>query len=419
MSINMKIYNIILVFVVLLAGCTEQYIGTYDISYSNVNLTYQGTMVSVVIEGQSNNWLATCSEDWIKLRHKNQMLEITGDPNFSENSRQGEIMITYRGELIDSIQVHQSGFAVESLDIVSTGDTIHYDFPTDIVDTVLCDSDWISVLPSYDEITIEVLENKGLYPRADLVKVVIDSVVHELLQIDQRATLLTFEDLCMIEVPAGTYLQGAQSYDSAAEGYDPEATGIESPTRRVTLDSFKIGQYEVSQDLWERVMCYNNSAAKGENLPVTNVTYAEITDFTARLSEYFGKTFRLPTEAEWEYVAKECGEDGYSLYSGSNDINEVAWYYSNSFKMLNYIGTKKPNSLGVYDMTGNVMEMCRGFYETYTEEDQTNPISDTGSLRVTRGGGWNSQRANCRVTYRFCVGDDTSGDNIGFRLLVE
>jgi formylglycine-generating enzyme required for sulfatase activity len=165
-------------------------------------------------------------------------------------------------------------------------------------------------------------------------------------------------------------------------------------------------------------MGYNNSYRKDKDMPVTNITYNEILIFLEKLSSYLNIQFRLPTEWEWEYAAKEGKSADYTLYSGSDDIESVAWYYTNSFKMLNYSGMKVANSLGIFDMTGNVMEVCDGYYTQYTSEEKTNPRVESGSLRVTRGGGWNSQRTNCRSTYRFCINDDSSENNVGFRIVM-
>ena len=414
----MKYHIIILIMCSILAGCAEDYIGTYDISETSVELDYKGAPFEVSIEGNSTNWIAECDEEWISLKHKGRSLIIGAPLFFGTEERKGEIVIKYRGETLDTLNVCQTGFTMETMEVENTGRTITYEFPTGDIEEITCDSTWIEVRHAFNEITVNVAENNYLEPREGFIEVTINGESHRLIKLTQSETPLTLDDLMLAEVPAGAYYHGAQAYDSESIGYDPEATSIESPVHRVTLDAFKIGKYEVSQKLWQLVMGYNNSYRKDNDLPVTNVTYNEILTFLEKLRSHLNIQFRLPTEWEWEYAAKEGKSADYTLYSGSDDIESVAWYYTNSFKMLNYSGMKVANSLGIFDMTGNVMELCDGYYTQYTSEEKTNPRVESGSLRVTRGGGWNSQRTNCRTTYRFCINDDSSEDNIGFRIVM-
>ena len=131
-----------------------------------------------------------------------------------------------------------------------------------------------------------------------------------------------------------------------------------------------------------------------------------------------GKQFRLPTEAEWEYAARGGNKSKGYKYSGSNDVDEVAWYWMNCGSITHPVGTKKANELGLYDMSGNVFEWCDDFMSNYTEESQANPTGPTtGVVRVFRGGGWgNSNPASCRVSYRDSDYPTYSSSSRGLRL---
>ena len=131
-----------------------------------------------------------------------------------------------------------------------------------------------------------------------------------------------------------------------------------------------------------------------------------------------GRKFRLPTEAEWEYAARGGKKSRSYQYSGSSNISDVAWYDGNSVNKTHPVGTKQANELGIYDMTGNVWEWCSDWYSSYSSSSQTNPTgSDSGSARVSRGGGWNCNASYCRLSVRFYyTPPDFRGYNLGLRL---
>lgn len=231
--------------------------------------------------------------------------------------------------------------------------------------------------------------------------------------------IVTIDDVTfkMIRVEKGSFQMGSN------DGYDRE-----KPIHQVMLDSFYIGETEVTQELWEAVMGSNPSEFKGSKRPVENVSWNNCQSFIAKLNELTGKAFRLPTEAEWEFAARGGNKSRGFIYSGSNTIDEVAWYYHNSYDKgesspdygTHEVGIKIPNELGIYDMSGNVYEWCQDWSSLNYDSNSpvNNPTGPTsGSYRECRGGSWYGGDATvCRVAYR-CSSEPTHSDSdIGFRL---
>ncbi|MBR1447220.1 MAG: SUMF1/EgtB/PvdO family nonheme iron enzyme [Prevotella sp.] len=215
----------------------------------------------------------------------------------------------------------------------------------------------------------------------------------------------------MIRVEGGSFLMGSPDNDS-------EAYGDEKPQHRLTLsDYYYIGEMQVTQSLWKAVMGNNPSKWKGDNLPVEQVSWNDCQEFIKQLNKKTGKTFHLPTEAEWEYAARGGNKSKGYKYAGSNDIKDVAWYGDNSGSNTHPVKGKKANELGLYDMSGTVWEWCQDWYGSYNSSAQTNPTGpSSGSFRVLRGGGWSSGARGCRVACRNYYGPDYRGSDIGFRL---
>lgn len=176
------------------------------------------------------------------------------------------------------------------------------------------------------------------------------------------------------------------------------------PVHKVTLTKgYYIGETEVTQELWTAVMGSNPSCFTGNmQRPVEMVSFNDCQTFISKLNELTGETFRLPTEAQWEYAARGGNKSKGYIYSGSNTLDDVAWYSSNSSYTTHPVKTKAPNELGIYDMSGNVWEWCSDWYGSYSSAAQTDPTGpSTGSLRVKRGGSWNYNSLHCRVAYRY------------------
>ena len=217
----------------------------------------------------------------------------------------------------------------------------------------------------------------------------------------------------MVRVEAGPFTMGATQ-----EMKDP--WDDEKPAHQVTLtNDYYIGKYEVTQALWQAVMGNNPSGFKGDNLPVEKVSWNDCQEFISKLNRITGKTFRLPTEAEWEYAARGGKKSRGYQYSGSNNISDVAWYGDNSGSKTHAVGSKQANELGIYDMSGNVWEWCQDWYEDYSSSSQTNPTGATsGSYRVFRGGGWMHTAWYCRSSYRNCNSPDYRSSFLGLRLVL-
>ena len=201
----------------------------------------------------------------------------------------------------------------------------------------------------------------------------------------------------MIAVEGGTFMMGA----TAEQGNMAEDD--EKPAHQVTLTSYLIGQTQVTQELWMAVMGKNPSNfSKDKKRPVDTVSWEECQIFIQKLNQLTGEHFRLPTEAEWEFAARGGNRSRGYTYTGSNNLDDVAWYCENSGWIKTHpVATKKPNELGLYDMSGNVLEWCQDWYGKYSSEAQSNPTGPAeGSYRVLRGGSCRSYARYCRVSLR-------------------
>ena len=218
-------------------------------------------------------------------------------------------------------------------------------------------------------------------------------------------------------VKGGTFIMGSDA---------PDAETDEKPLHKVTLSDYYIGQTEVTQHLWKTVMGSSNnpSVTKGDTLPVTNISWDDCQTFVSRLSEMTGLQFRLPTEAEWEYAARGGQRSHGYVYAGSNDLDSVAWHPSNCTQPQ-AVGKKKPNELGIYDMSGNVYEFCHDWYGPYPSEPQTDPLGPTTSstgYRIARGGCWQAQyngddASYCRIANRGYA--KFASQHLGLRIVLE
>lgn len=216
----------------------------------------------------------------------------------------------------------------------------------------------------------------------------------------------------MVYVGGGTYTMGC----TGEQGDD--CSTYERPAHSVTVSGFYMGQTEVTQALWKAVMgsepTYNggwtSGYGKGNNYPAYRVSYEDIKTFISKLNSLTGKTFRLPTEEEWEYAAHGGNSSRGYKYSGSDNIGSVAWYDGNSGSKTHPVAQKQANELGLYDMSGNVWEWCSSLWcSDYNS-------ARSGSNRVFRGGGWLNDAGNCRVSARGSSVPSFRNSDLGLRL---
>lgn len=201
----------------------------------------------------------------------------------------------------------------------------------------------------------------------------------------------------MVLVEGGTYMMGSDNEDASA---------AEQPVHKVTVDSFYISKFEVTQEIFEEVMGSSLSYFKNPNIPVNNISWEQANYFITQLNELTGEEYRLPTEAEWEFAAKGGNKSQNFTYAGSNNIDDVAWYYENADNKAHPVGLKQPNELGLYDMTGNVGEFASDAFDPYfysiSPEDNPNNEEDTDiglAHKSVRGSSF-SYDANESESYR-------------------
>ena len=215
----------------------------------------------------------------------------------------------------------------------------------------------------------------------------------------------------MMKVEADSFIMGATSTKEEPDEDEKPAHEV------IVLQNYYLGKYEVTQEVWKAVMGNNPSKFKGPNLPVEMVSWNDCQKFIAKLNRMTGLQFRFPTEAEWEFAARGGKESKGYQYCGSDNIADVAWFSANSNSKTHPVGMKKPNELGLYDMSGNVMEWCQDWYGRYGSLSQKDPTgSYVGTLRINRGGCWYSYPRFCRSSSRNKLKPDDCYFNLGLRL---
>lgn len=224
----------------------------------------------------------------------------------------------------------------------------------------------------------------------------------------------------MVRVEGGTFIMGKNT------GYDGD------PVHQVTLSTYYIGETELTQGLWEAVMgtTLRQQRAKaknpewpivgeGPNYPMYYISWNDCQEFVVKLRQLTGRQFRLPTEAEWEYAALGGNKSRGYLYSGSNTLDKVAWYSGNSNNNTHPVKTKLANELGIYDMSGNVVEWCQDYWNNYSAESQTNPIVKNGiepDRVIIRGGDFGDSDRYCTTVVRVSTLTNVREYSEGLRL---
>lgn len=223
-------------------------------------------------------------------------------------------------------------------------------------------------------------------------------------------------EIGMVFVKGGSFMMGATA--GTIKNLDKEDYEDELPVHQVQLDDYYISKFEVTQKLWKSVMGSNPSNHKGDNLPVECVSWLDVKTFIKRLNDVTGDNYRLPTEAEWEYAARGGIHSTDKKYSGSDNLEDHGWYNNAliNFSLTQPVGSKKPNELGIYDMSGNVLEWCEDKYAPYSKESVWNPLIIEGKHRVMRGGHKSGMDIYCRVSSRCWREEEHLQDYMGFRL---
>jgi formylglycine-generating enzyme required for sulfatase activity len=274
----------------------------------------------------------------------------------------------------------------------------------------------VAVVPPKEVTTEFPKSSASAIPVADQpeVKVVQDNDSSLSKVSGQGAVSTPAADMEFVYVRPGCFDMG----DSFADGELDE-----KPVHEVCIRDFNMGKYEVTQGQWKEIMGHNPSYFKdcGNNCPVEQVSWNDVQLFIEKLGQKTGRTFRLPTEAEWEYAARNGG--AIEKWAGTNnltDLADYAWYEKNSDRKTNPIGAKKPNGLGLYDMSGNICEWVQdwygeGYYSAGQRQNPTGPVG--GKLRVLRGGSWDNRPSLMRNTTRIWSQPSTRESFYGFRLV--
>ncbi|MGL1957181.1 MAG: formylglycine-generating enzyme family protein [Colwellia sp.] len=221
----------------------------------------------------------------------------------------------------------------------------------------------------------------------------------------------------MVYVEGGIFYMGSDS---------EEAIKREQPIHQVELDNFYISRTEITQVLFEEVMGWNVSYHACDNCPVNNISWMNIQAFIKKLNNLTSKTFRLPSEAQWEFAAKGGNKSKDYLFSGSNNIADVAWYAKNAKRKSHEVAQKKPNELGIFDMTGNLWEFCHDDMNKvyYQHSPKKNPLFLNSSdltkttMKVIRGGGYEFDAHESQVFRRDGATSNVRMPDIGFRLVL-
>jgi formylglycine-generating enzyme required for sulfatase activity len=216
----------------------------------------------------------------------------------------------------------------------------------------------------------------------------------------------------LVLIPAGEFEMGSANSGDASQ----------KPVHKVKiLRSFYMGKYVVTQAQYKKVTGKNPCNFRGNELPVENVDYSDAENFCKEASQLTGKSFRLPSEAEWEYACRAGTKTRFNTGDSDTALAQAGWYFSNSENTTHPVGQKKPNAWGLYDMHGNVNEWCQdwfadNYYANSPTEDPKGPIQ--GAERVLRGGAWNLNVAYCEAAYRTHHSPVSREMTVGFRVVV-
>ena len=219
----------------------------------------------------------------------------------------------------------------------------------------------------------------------------------------------------MVAVEGGNFTMGCNN------PMDTECVASEKPRHTVTVKTFKMAKFDVTQKEWKAIMGTTPAGKYCAECPVVNVSWFDVQMFINKLNQLTEKNYRLPTEAEWEYAAKGGNKGHGYIYAGSDEPNNVAWYDSIMSKEIHPVGQKKANELGIFDLSGNVWQWCSDWFNDkfYSNSPSNNPTGPAVATkdRALRGGSWWGPRRDCRVANRDKFPPDSKDDDVGFRLV--
>ena len=383
-----------------------------------------------------------CKEKWVMdLQDSDDMIVFSVAENEAENQREALVDVKYPGIYPDvQFRIVQGAFKVPMLHLQENqlefpeeggSGTIHYSLENAIEGVGLsfkCDEEWITdIKDDMDQhvISFHVARNPKVVSRSAEIEVLYEKaeescrfVVVQSKNIPEVPEIKTIEvngvALEMVRVTGGTFTMGG------TEDQKPDANKDEYPLHKVTLSDYYIGKYETTQELWTAVMGDNPSYWDiNPKLPIEQVTWDKVQGFIQKLNELTGLSFALPTESQWEFAARGGNNSLGYMYSGSNNLDSVAWFADNSESKTHEVGTKQPNELGIYDMSGNVQEWCSDFYGDYLDTPSCDPQGpEDGLYRILRGGSFLYFSQGCRIASR--AGSSSSGGDrsYGFRLVL-
>ena len=405
----------------MLTACSQDEDLQLTLSQDELDIAASGG--EYILDIESNfDWECDYTADWLLVRQQQNKVKIIVDENNNKENRSTNIQFLYEGEVKAEVVVNQEGVILNIenviLSVASLGEELSIPISCNTdwnVDSSM--EDWYTINKETNSIKVSIVRNFQMKERTGIMTVKSGNVEQNI-SITQSACQW-FETFEMVEVEGGNFYMGAQKDYTDGLNYDLQAYQIESPVHSVNISKYAISKYEVTQQQWNAAMGYNPSTILGDKLPVESVTWEQVQEFIAVLNETSGLNYRLPTEAEWEFAAKGGVKTESFKYSGYSVIGACAWYYSNSESTTHEVGTKNPNELGIYDMTGNVREWCNDWFDYYTSSDVDNPQGpDYGDTKINRGGSWTTPAVNCRNSYRHTNFPNEASHDLGFRLVL-
>ncbi len=412
--------------ILFFTSCSKDVDITLTVSQQSLSFIPEGNEQSVTVTS-NGDWFCTNSASWLLVRQQQGKIRVIAEPNNTTSQRTDLIKVMIGTDTMAEIKVTQTAGSKKeesqlsidktTINAKSGGETFSIAVNGCSTWAIKNDNDWCQTTQQSSTLSLIVDRNYSMQERKGTVTVVSgnDSCSIAITQ----AACEWYDSFEMVEVVGGSFFMGAQKDSAGKQNYNESAHMIESPVHEVTLSTYSIGKYEVTQAQWEAAMQNDSSVISNGSYPISNVTWQQVQDFIKILNEKTGLAYRLPTEAEWEYAAIGGNSSQNYIFSGNDVLGSCGWYYSNSSSSVHSVGTKAPNELGIYDMSGNVREWCSDWFDYYTNAAADNPQGPKkGIMKITRGGSWTSPATNCRNTFRHTNRPDEAVLDLGFRLVL-